>query len=114
MKEIVVDREAIARCGLYCGACRKFRTGKCPGCRRNERASWCGIRRCCADKGLESCAACDMEVARCKTYSNWVGKLFGWLFDSDREACIAYIRQHGAEAYAREMTRRRAQTMRRK
>lgn len=55
-----------------------------------------------------------MEVARCKTYSNWVGKLFGWLFDSDREACIAYIRQHGAEAYAREMTRRRAQTMRRK
>ena len=32
MTEIKVDTKNIAACGLYCGACKKKRMGKCPGC----------------------------------------------------------------------------------
>ncbi|TGY51507.1 hypothetical protein E5342_19130, partial [Parabacteroides distasonis] len=36
MEEITVDKNKIASCGLYCGACRKFLSGKCLGCKDNE------------------------------------------------------------------------------
>lgn len=40
------NKEYIAACGLYCGACRKFISGKCPGCRQNEKAAWRRIGTC--------------------------------------------------------------------
>lgn len=46
MKNIESDKELIAACGLYCGACRKYLAEKCPGCRLNEKAAWCKIRSC--------------------------------------------------------------------
>ena len=27
----------VAACGLYCGACKKYRMGKCTGCHENEK-----------------------------------------------------------------------------
>jgi len=39
MGNITTDINNIAACGLHCGACRKFLSGKCPGCRNNEKAS---------------------------------------------------------------------------
>ena len=30
--------EHVAACGLYCGACRKFVKGQCPGCKANTKA----------------------------------------------------------------------------
>lgn len=111
MKPIIANTDRIAACGLYCGACRKFLVGKCPGCRENTQATWCKIRPCCKEKGISTCAGCQQDVKECKTYSNFVSKLFGLLFRSDRAACIRYIREHGGQAYAEEMTRRQAQTM---
>ena len=108
------ENEKIAACGLYCGACRKFQSGKCPGCLKNEKASWCKIRQCCIDKGFSTCAECSMDVKECRTYSNFIGKVFSVLFNSDRPACISYIRQNGMEAFAEEMTRRGCQTMKRR
>lgn len=113
MKEITASTEHIAACGLYCGACRKFLAGKCPGCKNNEKASWCKIRTCCKEKGFKTCAECSMEVKECKTFSNLIGKLFALLFNSDRAACIRYIKEHGAQAFAEEMARNGRQTMRR-
>lgn len=114
MKDIVVNREMIAACGLYCGACRKYLADRCPGCHDNAKASWCKIRSCVQSKGFRSCAECDMDVADCKTFSNFIGKVFSILFKSDRAACIRYIREHGELAFAAEMTARRCQTMKRK
>lgn len=111
MKQITVDTKQIAACGLYCGACRKFLTDKCPGCRLNEKASWCKIRKCCQEKGIDNCAQCEKDVKDCKTHNNLIGKFFSVLFRSDRAACIRYIREHGEEAFAQEMTSRKAQTM---
>lgn len=112
--DMEANKENIAACGLYCGACRKFLSGKCLGCKKNEQAEWCKIRRCCIDKGYSTCAECSCDVRKCRTYSNFIGKIFAVLFKSDRPACIDYIRQHGMEAYSEEMTRRGCQTMKRK
>lgn len=111
MKDIEANKELIAACGLYCGACRKYLTDKCPGCHNNEKASWCKIRACVKDNGYHSCAECRKDVSECKIYSNLIGKIFAFLFRSDRPACIRYIREHGEQAFAEEMTKRKCQTM---
>lgn len=113
-KIIIVSIEHIAACGLYCGACRKYLKGKCLGCRQNEKATWCKIRQCCQMKGFCSCAECDIDVKACKIHNNVIGKIFAFLFNSDRAACIRYIQTNGYKAFAEEMTRRKAQTMRKR
>lgn len=113
MRPITANKDNIATCGLYCGACRKYLVEKCPGCRENKKATWCKIRTCCQKKSFTTCAECNCNVKECKTYSNFIGKLFALIFRSDRAACIRYIREHGEQAYAEEMTRRKAQTMKR-
>lgn len=114
MKTIVSNTKNIAACGLYCGACRKFLTEKCPGCKQNEKATWCKIRQCCIERGYRSCADCIKNVKVCKIHNNMIGKIFAFLFNSDRVACIRYIQTNGYEAFAKEMTRRKAQTMKRR
>lgn len=114
MKKIEANKELIAACGLYCGACRKYLSDKCSGGLDNEKATWCKIRSCVKDKGFHSCAECSRIVTECKIYSNLIGKIFAFLFKSDRPACISYIREHGEQAYAEEMTKRKCQTMKRK
>ena len=113
MNDITTDIHAIAACGLYCGACRKYRNGKCPGCHKNEKASWCKIRRCCIERGYHTCAECDKDITTCPLHNTFISKVFALIFRSDRPACISYIRQHGEQAYAEEMTRRGQQTMKR-
>lgn len=114
MKSITVSKDNIAACGLYCGACRKFLSGKCPGCKNNEKASWCKIRQCCISKGYHTCAECERDVRECKIYSNFISKVFALLFNSDRPACISYIREQGEIAYVEEMNKRKCQTIKRK
>ena len=78
MKEMTNNSQQIAACGLYCGACKKFLNGKCPGCKENEKASWCKIH------------------------------------NSDRAACIRYIRENGENAFVEKMAKDQQMTMKRK
>ncbi len=114
MKNIEANKELIAACGLYCGACRKYLAEKCSDCHENDKATWCKIRSCVRSQGFHTCAECHKDVAECKTYSNFIGKIFAFLFKSDRAACIRYIREHGEQAFAEEMTKRKCQTIKRK
>ena len=113
-KTITASTEYIAACGLYCGACRKYLNGKCPGCKQNEKATWCKIRQCCIEKEIHSCADCTMNVKDCKIHNNVIGKVFAFLFNSDRAACISHIKINGYKTFAEEMTKRKAQTMRKR
>lgn len=94
----------VAKCGLYCGNCDKFKNGKCPGCELNTKANWCKIRTCCLGNGYASCADCTLTNPReCKKFSNFVSDIFSLIFKSDRPAAIDYIRLHGKEEYIRLM-----------
>jgi len=115
MKEIVADKNLIAYCGLYCGACRSYLKGKCPGCRENEKATWCDIRKCCMENSYASCADCaSIEPMKCKKYNTFISKVIGLLFNSDRNACLNRIKEIGYDEFAKEMTINKMQTIKRK
>ncbi|MFC1693873.1 DUF3795 domain-containing protein [Candidatus Latescibacterota bacterium] len=115
MKEICVNSEAIAFCGLYCGACRSYLKGKCPGCTENEKASWCKARKCCIEHSYRSCADCLIvdNPGDCKKLNNFIAKLFALVFRSDRMACLASIKEKGYDDYAREMAEKGIMTIKR-
>lgn len=115
MKEIVTDNHLIAYCGLYCGACRSYLAGRCPGCKDNVKATWCKIRQCCTENNFTSCADCkSIGLTECKKYNNFISKVIGYLFNSDRSACISKIREIGYDAFATEMASNRKQTLKRR
>lgn len=114
-KEVGADQNLIAFCGLYCGACRSYLKGKCPGCRDNIKASWCKVRLCCMENRIPGCADCKtMEFMECKKYNNFISKAFGYIFNSDRSACIGRIKEIGYDDFANEMAGSRRQTIKRK
>ena len=39
LKPIVADKNLIAYCGLYCGACRSYLKGSCPGCQEQCKSN---------------------------------------------------------------------------
>jgi hypothetical protein len=115
MADIVADPALVAACGLYCGACKKYLGGKCPGCAKNEKATWCKVRSCCAEKDLANCGACaeHPDPRTCRTHDNFIARVIGLVLRSDRAACVDRIHAIGTEAFAAEMAARRAMTIRR-
>ena len=109
------DPYLVAFCGLYCGECSQYKRGKCPGCAENVKASWCKIRTCCQQNGYATCAACSQfaSVRECGKFDNFVSRLFGLIFRSNRPANIARIKAIGVKAYANEMALRGRQSIRR-
>ncbi|MFH0725802.1 MAG: DUF3795 domain-containing protein [Pseudomonadota bacterium] len=116
MSDIKVNAELVAYCGLYCGACRSFLQGKCKGCHENSKATWCKVRSCCLEHQITSCAECAefTDPRNCKKLNNFMAKLFALVFQSDRAACIAQIKQLGLEGHARDMAEKRTHTIKRK
>lgn len=115
MKDIVADPNLVAYCGLYCGACRKYLADKCPGCRENEKASWCQVRACGMGNNFATCADCTLlnSFSDCRAYNSFMAKVFGFIFRSDRAACIRLIQEVGVEQYATQMTEDRVMTIKR-
>ena len=52
-----------------------------------------------------------MDVTECKIHNNFVGKIFAFLFNSDRAACIRYIRENGENAFAEKMAKDQQMTI---
>jgi hypothetical protein len=115
MKPIVADPNLVAYCGLYCGACRAYLKGRCPGCHENRRAGWCKVRACCQRNRYASCADCTpfTDPSQCRLFNNPVARLFGLVFRSDRAACVRQIRTLGLEGHAQDMAARQRHTIRR-
>ena len=115
MAKIQVNASLVANCGLYCGACRSYMNGKCKGCRENSKATWCKVRSCCMEKQIQSCADCAefSDPMACRKFNNIISRLFGLIFNSNRAACIAQIKQLSLEGHAMTMAKLRNQTIRR-
>lgn len=114
MPESQADPRLVAHCGLYCGACRSYLKGKCPGCHGNTKATWCQVRSCCTQLGIATCAQCPnlSDPMECKKFNNFVSKVFGFVFRSDRGACIRQIKELGLEGHAARMAASHSQTIR--
>jgi len=118
MKPIINSQLLIGSCGLYCAACRLYRKGRCPGCWQLEvaysRRKRCRIRKCCHDKGYDTCAECCIDdVKNCRTYNTLTSRIYSFFFNSDRAACIRYIRHNGTKMFAEKMSWNEQMTMRR-
>ncbi len=115
MKNIVADRQLVAYCGLYCGACKRYLNDKCPGCHENEKASWCKIRSCCRENQFQSCADCKEfpNPNDCKMFNNLLSKFFGFIFQSDRAACIQKIKELEVDGCAEYMAERKLPSIKR-
>ncbi len=113
MGKNVTDKNLVAYCGLYCGACKMYLKEKCPGCRLNEKASWCKARSCCIEHEYASCADCNdfADPMLCKDFNNFMSKFFGFIFRSDREACISQIKELGLDGHAINMAETGRQTI---
>ena len=113
MKQIISDKNLIASCGLYCGACRQYLTEKCSGCRENQKASWCKVRTCCIENNYLSCADCEKvkNANECKKLNNFISKIFAFIFRSDRKACITAIKESGYDMFAEEMASKKIMTI---
>ncbi|MBI9068008.1 MAG: DUF3795 domain-containing protein [Salinivirgaceae bacterium] len=100
MEKENMNFDVISYCGLYCENCNKFKNDKCPGCKKNEKASWCKIRQCGIENKYNSCAECkDPGTVDCKKFNNRIGKVFAFIFNSDREAGIQLIKDEGYEGF---------------
>jgi hypothetical protein len=106
MRQITNNVNLVSFCGLYCGACRAYLSGKCPGCMENTKAGWCKIRVCCSENKLKSCADCVdfKDVNDCKKFNNAISKIFAFVFRSNRKACIQQIRDKGLKGHAEIMS----------
>lgn len=115
LSTIASDPALVAHCGLYCGACRKYLKGNCPGCHLNEKASWCKVRSCCQESGIATCAECKIhaDLHDCRYFHNFISRILGFVLRSDRFACIDRIGTIGPEAFAAEMADKGLQTIRR-
>lgn len=92
--------DLVAKCGLYCGNCKTYQKGKCPGCETNQKATWCKARICCIENNYDTCADCTTtNPLDCKKFSNFVSDIFSFVFRSDRPASIQFINENGKEAY---------------
>ena len=115
MKEILADANLVACCGLYCGACRAYLRGRCGGCRENHKATWCKVRSCCSSNHFASCAECKdfQNPQECRKFNNLIAKIFGFIFRSDRAACVAQIRRLGLDGHAADMAAKGRHTIKR-
>lgn len=113
MSDIDAKTELVAYCGLYCGACKSHLNGKCNGCHENAKATWCKVRSCCIERHIKSCAECAdfPDPAECKKYNNFMSRLFGLVFRSNRAACIAQIKRLGLAGHAQAMAEIGSQTI---
>jgi hypothetical protein len=113
MREIVANKNLVAYCGLYCGACRSYLKDRCPGCHENTKAKWCTVRSCCAEHLYASCADCEdhSDPNTCGLFNNVMSTAIGFVLNSNRQASVLQIRKVGLEGHAAIMTERKSQTL---
>ncbi len=114
MNQIEKSADLVAYCGLYCGACGRYRKDKCPGCKENRKATWCKLRTCCIDHQFGSCADCTefVDPHDCAKFNNIISKIFAVIFRSNRRACILQIRENGLAGHAEIMAGLKRQSLR--
>lgn len=101
----------LAYCGLVCSSCGAKRSGKCQGCHSPKPMhSRCLVKKCAMEKGLVCCADCrDFgNLRECRKLNNWISKLFGLIFRSDRIGNLETIRDVGTTGFLEDWGKKKA------
>ena len=105
MAEKVANADLVAFCGLYCGECGKFKRGRCPGCAKNEKATWCKVRTCNMEHGYSTCADCAefSDPNDCVKLNNFFARTISFVLRSNRSESLRRISEAGRLGYAEDM-----------
>ena len=96
----------LAYCGLVCSQCGMYTKGRCQGCHSEKPMNvGCKVKPCAMEKGLSSCAECRdfSNLKECKKLNNFVSKIIGFIFRSDRIGNLNQVRQVGLERFKEEV-----------
>ena len=92
----------IAYCGLVCSDCGAFKKQKCQGC-HSEKPMFknCPVKKCAIEKSYSTCADCEEfeDLKQCKKLNNFISKIMGLIFRSDRIGNLYQIRENGLDAF---------------
>lgn len=104
---IKVDTTLISYCGLYCGACKKYIKGDCPGCKdkAKETPSWCKVKPCNEEKAIANCSHCEdfTDLKKCSKMYPLSYKFGEFITGFSRELGISIIGEEGEEEFAQFM-----------
>jgi len=95
----------VARCGLVCSNCGALRAGRCGGCHSEKPMfSRCPVKACAVEKGYATCADCTdfADLKQCRKLNNWIARIFGLIFRSNRIGGLYRIRDVGLDAFKAE------------
>ena len=99
----------LAQCGLVCSNCGMFVKGRCQGCHSEKPMMRnCKVKKCCLDRQLSTCAECDefVNLRECRKLHNWISRIFGFIFRTNRIGNLYRIRDVGADRFREETTAR--------
>ena len=95
----------LAYCGLVCSQCGAYLNQRCRGCYSDKPMSLnCKVKPCAQEKNYSSCAECKdfADFKKCKKLNNWISKIFGFIFRTDRIANLNQIREIGLDRFKKE------------
>ena len=96
------DDFVLAYCGLVCSECGAYRKGRCKGCHSDKPMnSGCKVKPCAQEKQCVTCAECGefANLKDCRKLNNFVSKMFGLIFRSDRIGNLNRIREVGFDRF---------------
>ncbi len=101
----IAEKPIIACCGLVCSECGAFKKQRCEGCHSEKPMNiGCKVKPCVTERNCTTCAECgDFENLKdCKKLNNFISKIFGLIFRSDRIGNLNQIRQTGLDKFIAE------------
>lgn len=96
------EGKIVAYCGLICSDCGAFNKFKCRGCHSDEPMFRnCPVRKCARDANYGTCAECGEieDLKRCRKLNNFVSRLTGFVFRTNRIGNLRQIREIGLEKF---------------
>jgi len=95
----------LAYCGLVCSQCGAYLKKRCQGCHSDKPMSMnCKVKPCAQQRNYSSCAECAdfRNLKECKKLNNFISKIFGFIFRSDRFGNLNRIREIGLDKFIEE------------
>lgn len=89
-------------CGLVCSNCGAYTRGRCQGCHSDKPMfARCPVKACVKFRQYSTCADCSVyhDLKQCGKLHNFISRIIGFLFRSNRIGNLQLIRRIGLEMF---------------